>query len=60
MITNEVRITINRTITEVFAYVSDLQHGPQWQTGLLEVRRVTEGRLGTGAQFTSARKFLGP
>jgi uncharacterized membrane protein len=59
MISNEVSITINRPIAEVFSYVSDLQQGPQWQSGLLEVRRTTEGPLGTGTLFTSARKFLG-
>ena len=59
MIKNEKIITINRPIKEVFAYVSDLKTGSQWQSGLLEVRRVTEGPAGVGTQYTSARKFLG-
>ena len=52
-------IIIHRPIEEVFAYVSNLQNGPQWQTGLFEVRRLTQGSLGIGSQFTSVRKFLG-
>jgi len=59
MVTNENTITINRPVEEVFAYVSDLQNGPQWQNGLLEVRRTSQGPLGIGTQYTSVRKFMG-
>ena len=59
MVKNETSIIIHRPIEEVFAYVSDLQNGPQWQSGLLEVRHTTPGPLAIGAQFTSVRKFLG-
>lgn len=59
MIKNEKSIVIQRPIEEVFAYVSDLQNGPQWQSALLEVRRTTEGALGIGTQFMSVRKFMG-
>ena len=59
MVKNELSIIIQRPIEEVFAYVSDLQNGPQWQTGLFEVRRITNGSLGVGSQFASVRKFLG-
>jgi uncharacterized membrane protein len=59
MVKNEKIITINRPVEEVFAYVSDLQNGPQWQNGLLEVRRTTKGPLGIGTQYTSVRKFMG-
>lgn len=59
MITIEDSIFIQRPIAEVFAYVSDLRHAPQWQTGLLEVRKTTNGALGVGSKFTFVRKFLG-
>jgi len=59
MVTNEMIITIKRPIEEVFAYVSDLQKGPEWQPALLEARRITEGPLGIGTQFISVRKFMG-
>ena len=52
-------IIINRPIEEVFAYVSDLRHSQEWQNGLLEVRKITEGPLGVGTQFTFVRTFLG-
>ena len=59
MVTNEKSIIINRPIEEVFAYVSDLQNGPEWQTELVEARRITDGPLSIGTQFTSVRKFMG-
>ena len=59
MITNEKIITINRPVAEVFAYVSDLPSGPEWQPGLVEVRRITEGPEGVGTQYNGVRKFMG-
>lgn len=59
MIKVEGSIVINRPIEEVFAYVSDLTNGPEWQTGLIEVRKTTAAPLGIGTQFTFVRKFLG-
>ena len=59
MVKNELNILIRRPIEEVFTYVSNLQNGPQWQTGLFEVRPLTQGSLGIGSQFASVRKFLG-
>jgi len=59
LVKNELSILINRPIEEVFTYVSDLQNGPQWQTGLFEVRRLSQGSLGIGTQFASVRKFMG-
>ncbi|MBZ0318811.1 MAG: SRPBCC family protein [Anaerolineae bacterium] len=59
MINVEDSIVINRPIEEVFAYVSDLTNAPEWQTGLIEVRKTTAEPLGIGTQFTFVRKFLG-
>jgi len=59
MVTNEKIITINRPVEEVFAYVSDLPNGPEWQPGLVEVRRITEGPDGVGTQYNGVRKFMG-
>ena len=59
MVKNEMSIIIKRPIEEVFAFVSDLKNGPQWQTGLFEVRQITKDPIGLGSQFASVRKFLG-
>jgi uncharacterized membrane protein len=59
MVKEEGSVIIRRPIEEVFAYVGDLRHSPEWQAGLLEVRKVTEGPLGVGTRFTVVRKLLG-
>ena len=59
MVAVEKMITINRPVEEVFAYVSDLQNSPLWQKGLLEARRISEGPLGLGTQYSDVRKFKG-
>lgn len=59
MINIEDSIVIHRPIEEVFAYVSDLTNGPEWQTGLIEVRKTTIEPRGIGTRYTFVRKFLG-
>jgi uncharacterized protein YndB with AHSA1/START domain len=59
MIKQEKSIVIHRPIEEVFDYVSDQRNTPQWQSGLVEVRRTTEGPLGVGTKHTFVRNFMG-
>lgn len=59
MIREEESIVIRRPIEEVFAFVADQTKAPQWQSGLLEVRRTTNGPLGIGTKHTAVRKFMG-
>jgi len=59
MIKVEKSIVVRRPIGEVFAFVADQTNAPMWQSGLLEVRRTTEGPLGIGTQHTAVRKFMG-
>jgi carbon monoxide dehydrogenase subunit G len=59
MIKVEKSSIIRRPIEEVFAYVSDLRHSVEWQSGVVEVRKTTEGPLGVGTQFVFVRKFMG-
>ena len=50
---------IERPIEEVFAYIGDQTNTPQWQAGLVEVRRTTEGPIGVGTKHTFVRMFMG-
>lgn len=50
-------VEINRPAAEVFAYVSDQMNAPQWQQGLDEVRRTTEGPIGVGTRHTFVRRL---
>lgn len=59
MVKNGLSIIIQRPIEEVFIYVSNLSNGPEWQSGLFEVRRITPEPTGIGSQYASVRKFLG-
>ena len=59
MIKVEKSIIIHRPIEEVFVFVGDQRNAPQWQHGLLEVWRTTEGPLGVGTRHTFVRKFMG-
>ncbi len=59
MVKHEKSILIHRPIGEVFEYISNLENSMEWQPGLLEVKRITEGPLRVGTVYSSARKFLG-
>jgi carbon monoxide dehydrogenase subunit G len=59
MIKNEISILFHRPVQEVFDYLSDFQNGPQWQSGLQGIGRITEGPIGVGTRFTSVRKAMG-
>jgi uncharacterized protein YndB with AHSA1/START domain len=50
---------IERPVEEVFAYIADQTNAPAWQSGLVEVRRTTEGPIGVGTKHTLVRMFMG-
>src|SRR6185503_2743381 len=55
----EETIVIDRPLGEVFAFVTDQRNTPQWQAGLLEVQRLTDGPSGVGTRHALVRSFLG-
>ena len=59
MINVEKSIIIQRSIEEVFNYVSNLTHSAEWQSGLTEVRQITDRPLGVGTQYALVRTFMG-
>ena len=52
-------IEINRSLEEVFDYVSDVDHYPEWMAHVLEVLKDTPGRPQQGDRFVVAIKSLG-
>jgi uncharacterized protein YndB with AHSA1/START domain len=50
---------IERPIDEVFAYVGDQTNAPEWQSGVVEVRRTTTAPIGVGAKHDFVRRFMG-
>ena len=59
MIRAEKSTVIGRSVEDVFAYVADQTNAVQWQSGIVEVRRLTEGPSGLGTRHTIVRTFLG-
>jgi uncharacterized protein YndB with AHSA1/START domain len=58
MINIERTITIHRPMGEVFAYLSDVEHGPQYISGQREAHKTSAGPMGVGTTFASTGKFL--
>jgi uncharacterized protein YndB with AHSA1/START domain len=59
MIREQGSVIIRRPVEEVFAWVTDLTHSAEWQAGLLEVRKLTDGPVGVGTRYTFVRQFMG-
>ena len=57
MVRVELSVDINRPPSEVFAYLTDATHLPEWQSSALEAR--WEGEKGRGGRVKEVRKFLG-
>ena len=43
----------------VFAYLADLDNLPEWQSGIVEARRTSEGPVTLGATATVTRELMG-
>lgn len=55
----ELAVEIARPPAEVYAYLADPTHLPDWQADVEEVRDAPGGPLQVGAAFTEVRSFLG-
>jgi uncharacterized protein YndB with AHSA1/START domain len=48
-------VDIARPRSEVFAYLADLEHTPEWNWAINETRRVTPGPVGVGTVYQQTR-----
>ena len=55
----ERRATIPAPPAAVFAYLADLEHLGEWQTGVVSATRTTEGELGVGSTALVVRELMG-
>jgi carbon monoxide dehydrogenase subunit G len=55
----ELAVEIARPPAEVYAYLADPTHLPDWQADVEDVRDAPGGPLGVGATFTEVRTFMG-
>jgi uncharacterized protein YndB with AHSA1/START domain len=51
--------TINRPAEEVFAYLTDANKLPEWQSMVSESRQDSPGPVDVGTRVTNVRNFLG-
>lgn len=55
----EQSITINRPITDVFAFVSNPENNPRWQPEVMEHTMLPEGPMAAGSKMHHVSKFMG-
>jgi uncharacterized protein YndB with AHSA1/START domain len=51
MIDVTVSTIVNRPVTEVFAFVAEMENEPGWHTDVLEAERLTDGEVGRGTRY---------
>jgi uncharacterized membrane protein len=56
MIEFEHSISIERPISEVFAFLSDFENFSKWNYYVLRVRKISEGPVGAGTTYHQTRK----
>ncbi len=59
MIRFEFTVVVNRPVEEVFAYLTDPEKLPEWQSMVLEARQESPDPMTKGSRLTDVRKFLG-
>jgi len=52
-------LDIQRSPAEVFAYLTDIDRLPEWQSGVVEARWEGQGGPATGARARQVREFRG-
>jgi uncharacterized protein YndB with AHSA1/START domain len=57
MIKIERTITIHRPVEEVFAYLSDVEHGTRYTSGQREAHDTSSRPMGVGATFITSGTF---
>lgn len=55
----EVNTTINRSVEDVFAVVSNFEHNAKWSSATIEDKITSPGPIGVGATAHLVSKFLG-
>jgi uncharacterized protein YndB with AHSA1/START domain len=43
----------------VFAYISNAEHNPEWQSGMVSARWTSDGPIGVGSTYDQRATFLG-
>jgi dehydrogenase/reductase SDR family member 12 len=52
-------IEVRRPLREAFAYVAEFSNAAEWDPGIAEARRLTDGPVGQGTEFEVVALFRG-
>ncbi len=52
-------LVIERPVKDVFAFVSNRENDPQWESQTVEVRKTSEGPIGVGTTWRQVAQILG-
>ena len=55
----ETSFVINRPIDEVFAFTTNQENQPKWQSRVQEKKKTSDGPIGVGTTWRGVGKFLG-
>jgi uncharacterized protein YndB with AHSA1/START domain len=55
----QIVVVINRPVAKVFSAMDDSEKAPNWNPGVIEVRRMDEGPIKVGSTVVYVGKFLG-
>ena len=55
----EASVVIKRPAAAVFAFLTDLEKGTQWQASVMAASKTSEGPVGVGATGREVRRFMG-
>ena len=55
----EINFVINRPVEEVFAFGSNYENNSKWVSGVIEVKKTSEGPIGVGTTYRTVLTFLG-
>lgn len=48
-------VHINRAVRDVYAYLADLEHTPEWNWAITETRKTTPGPIRVGTRYRQSR-----
>ncbi len=59
MATIEVTAEIARPVHDVFAYMTDSNNRPKWDTNMVEMKQTSQGPKGVGTTYAGAYRMMG-
>lgn len=59
MVRVEHEVVVNRPVEEVFDYLTNIEALGEWQSSVVDARRVTDGPVRIGTRFIESRHVMG-